>query len=115
MAFSDDLQTDLDEVFYNTSEWADTVSVSDGSTTVADVPALRIANKKLVDHRSARDNVEFCTWRVNADDVSTVTILRGRTRVTDSDAVVWYVADVVRSPDHDGEYELACKTRQVGN
>lgn len=115
MTFSDDLQTDLDGVFYNTSEFADTVSVGDGTTTVSDVPALRIVNQKLVDHRSARENVAFCIWRLNADDVSTVTILRGRTQITDSDGVVWHVADVVRQPDFDGEYQLSCKTSQTGN
>lgn len=115
MTFSDDLQTDLDSVFYNSSEFADLVTVADASTSVSNVPALRVANQKLVDDFSSRQNVRFETWRLNADDVSTVTIQRGVTRITDSDGVVWYATNVVLSPDFDGEYQLTCKAAQVGN
>lgn len=115
MAFSDDLQTDLDDVFYNSSEFADLVTVADASTSVSNVPAIRIANQKLVDDYSSRQNVRFTTWRLNADDVTSLTIQRGVTRITDSDSVVWFVTNVVLSDDFDGEYQLNCKAAQVGN
>jgi len=117
MAFSDDLTYDLANTWLGaSSEWADTVTyrVAPGdsslSASTSSVAAIPEADLKLVEHRSPRNNMQFMTWYVNSADVSAPK--RGDS-LTDSNSVVWHVADVTGPYEYDGWYRLSTKAGQA--
>lgn len=118
MAFSDDLSTDLANVFFNTVEWADSVTYtvapddSSGSASSSSIPAIPEANLLQVSNRSARGNVQFMYWHVSGADVTAPK--RGDT-ITDSNSTPWRVIDVTRSVEYDGAFRLSCKAAQELN
>lgn len=117
MAFSDDLTTDLASVFFNTSEWAVTVSYavapddSSGSESSSSIPAVPEANLGQVYMRSSRGNTELRAWYINSADVT----LPKRGDTITYDSVVWEVVDVVRDEDYAGHFKVQTKCAQEIN